>query len=307
MSLNEPKCCFTAVEQGQPMTIALAHLTLSAMRYGHADKPIILACHGWLDNLNSFIPLAESFVQSDLANHYQLITFDWPGHGFSDHRPGQYPLHWVDYLYDLHALINFIQPDLTQSIILLGHSLGGIVASAYNASFPQRVSQLILIEALSPLFEDANNNASRISRSFSQHTHLLTKPLQASTKGYSSIDIVVKARQQLTGMDPVWCQLIAKRNLECIDDLYYWRSDPRLKIDSVYRMSFEQVDALMSQSTTDTLLVLGKTGFKQLKSAQVQAKKWFKHLEIAEIDGDHHLHMGNAVGLCMLIRAFILK
>lgn len=307
MSLDEPKRYFTAVEQGQQMTIALAHLTLSAIRYGDADKPIILACHGWLDNLNSFVPLAEIFLQSDLANHYQLITFDWPGHGLSDHRPGQYPLHWVDYLYDLHALINYLEPDLNQSITLLGHSLGGIVASAYNASFPQRISQLVLVEALSPLFEDVNHTSTRISRSFTQHTHLLTKPLSASAKGYASIDIVVKARQQLTGMDPIWCQLIATRNLECIDDLYYWRSDPRLKLDSVFRMSFEQVDALMSQSTTDTLLVLGQTGFKQLKSAQSQAKKWFENLEIAEIAGDHHLHMGNAVGLLALIRAFILK
>jgi pimeloyl-ACP methyl ester carboxylesterase len=307
MPSNESKQNSTLASQGEPLTIPLAHLSLSAIRYGLDDKPIILACHGWLDNLNSFIPLADEFLRSDLAKHFQLITFDWPGHGLSSHRPGCYPLHWVDYVFDLDAIVNYLIPDPNQKIILLGHSLGGIVASAYNASFPERITQLILIEALSPLFEDVNLNASRLNRSFKQHRHLFNKPESNITKGYASVDVVVKARQQLTGMDELWCRIISTRNLQFIDGLYYWRSDPRLKLDSAYRMTFEQVDALMSQSETPTLLVLGHAGFKQLKLAQQQASIWFKRLQWQEIEGDHHLHMGNAAGLINLIRAFILK
>ncbi|MCT7940298.1 alpha/beta hydrolase [Shewanella holmiensis] len=307
MPSNESKQHSSLAFQGEPLTIPLAHLPLSAIRYGHDDKPIILACHGWLDNLQSFVPLAEAFLQSELALHFQLITFDWPGHGLSAHRQGCYPLHWVDYLYDLDAVVNYFIPDPNQKIILLGHSLGGIVASAYNASFPERVAQLILIEALSPLFEDANLNSARLKRCFKQHRGLFNKPESNKPRGYASVDVVVKARQQLTGMDEKWCRLISSRNLVFIDGLYYWRSDPRLKLDSAYRMTFAQVDALMNQSETQTLLVLGHAGFKQLKLAKQQASIWFKRLQLAEIDGDHHLHMSNAGELINLIRAFILK
>ena len=307
MPVNEPKQHSSLAFEGESLTISLAHLSLSATRYGQDDKPIILACHGWLDNLNSFIPLADAFLRSELATDFQLITFDWPGHGLSSHRPGSYPLHWVDYVYDLDAIVNYLIPDPNQKILLLGHSLGGIVASAYNASFPQRIAKLILIEALSPLFEDANRNASRLNRSVKQHRALFNKPESNKPRGYASVDVVVKARQLLTGMDEQWCRLISVRNLQFIDGLYYWRSDPRLKLDSAYRMTFEQVDALMSQSDTPTLLVLGHAGFQQLKLAKQQANGWFKRLQWEEIEGDHHLHMSNAEGLINLIRVFILK
>ncbi|MGZ9898119.1 alpha/beta fold hydrolase [Shewanella gaetbuli] len=316
MQENESKPMMKTNQIGEEFTIPLAHLNIAACRYGHENLPIILACHGWLDNLNSFKPLAEAFLASDLVDQYQLITFDWPGHGLSEHRPGLYPLNWVDYVYDLDNLIETLlvgvnRPDL----VLLGHSLGGIVASAYNACAPQRVNKLILIEAIAPLFEDASLIKQRLNKSLKQHrvhanTHNSNKqPIPTSLKpsGYNSIEIVAKARHKLTGLDEKWCHLIARRNLVNVDEKYCWRSDSRLKLDSMYRMTFEQVDALMSHNETQTLLVLGENGYKQLKSAKKQVLDWFTEVQLIELPGCHHLHMSHATSLLAQIRAFILK
>jgi len=82
------------------LKLPLPHLTLAAQCWGAEDKPLLLALHGWLDNSNSFAPLAEK-----LMNDYRILAIDWPGHGLSEHRPGRYPLHWIDYLYDLEQLL----------------------------------------------------------------------------------------------------------------------------------------------------------------------------------------------------------
>lgn len=149
---------------GHEITIELPHITLAAKRWGSQEKPLILALHGWLDNADSFLPLSHYLVD------YQIIAIDWPGHGLSEHRPGLYPLHWVDYLYDLDCLLNTFGK---APVILLGHSLGGIIASAYTATFPEKIRQLILIEALSPLHEKAANIKPRLSHSFKSHQKAL--------------------------------------------------------------------------------------------------------------------------------------
>ncbi|MGI2143734.1 alpha/beta hydrolase [Shewanella frigidimarina] len=289
----------------EEIQLPLAHITLAAKRYGQADKPVILALHGWLDNVDSFIPLAQAFALQGLFDKFQLMCIDWPGHGLSDHRPGRYPLHWVDYIYDLQAVIHSLSQE-TGPIILLGHSLGGIVASAYNACVADNIHKLILIEALAPLSESATQAKDRLRKGLQQQQRF-NRQLARATPTYSSMDIAIQARHQLTGLALPWCEIITKRNMAVKDGHYSWRSDPRLKLDSLNRYTFEQVDALMTISDTPSLLIVGHDGFKQLTSSTEQANKWFSNINIVHLAGDHHLHMGNAEQVAKSIGAFILN
>jgi len=276
----------------------LPHIRLSGRRWGAPDKPLILALHGWLDNANSFAPLAEA-----LSSDYQILAIDWPGHGGSEHRPGSYPLHWVDYLYDLELLVERLSQRQVPAAII-GHSLGGIVASAYTAAFPERVGKLVLIEAISPLFESASKNNQRLRHSFTSHSRFLKKR-DDDPAVYDSIDIAVKARMQLTGLEERWCRLLVDRNMQKHDIGISWRSDPRLKLDSPIRLTFEQVDALMSGHSTRTLLITADRGYSQLITLLPKAKLWFKHLTCVELEGDHHLHMGNAFDTAQTISNYL--
>ncbi|WP_133181330.1 alpha/beta fold hydrolase [Shewanella decolorationis] len=273
----------------------LPHIKLSGRLWGAKDKPLLLALHGWLDNANSFEPLAEYLP------HYQILAIDWPGHGFSAHRPGHYPLHWIDYLYDLDALLTILPQ---KPLAIVGHSLGGIIASAYTATFPEKVNKLILIEALSPLFESATQAKTRLRKSFYQHEKLLAQK-HKQLKVYDSMDTAVKARVHLTGLAESWCRLLLERNMQPTTDGVAWRSDPRLRLDSPMRLTFEQVDALMQHVSVPTLLICGKQGFSQLQAALPKARKWFTHLSEHMLEGDHHVHMDNAKGVAHLIQQFV--
>ncbi len=277
------------------VTFDLPHIRLAGLKFGDNEKPLILALHGWLDNAMSFEPLARELTD------FQLLAVEWPGHGYSDHRPGSTPLHWSDYLLDLHCLLNQLHDEGTRVECLLGHSLGGIVASAYTALYPEQVRRLALIEALGPLFESESNIRNRLRTSISGHS----APAKPATV-YPQLDTVVRARRQLTGLNEGFCRLIIERNMQPSDHGYRWRTDPRLRLDSPLRFSFEQVDQLMTQVPVATLLLTGEQGFKQLHQAGPMMEKWYANLSHHMLAGDHHLHMGNASGAANALRAFLV-
>ncbi|WP_348633930.1 alpha/beta hydrolase [Shewanella sp. WXL01] len=289
----------------EAITLSLPQIELAGISYGDATKPILLCLHGWLDNLNSFIPLVNELSLQGILSHYQIICIDWPGHGLSAHRPGIYPLHWVDYIYDLHATIAQLKLR-NSSVSIIGHSLGGIIASAYNAAFANSIDKLVLIEALVPMFESEQNIRSRLVKGIEAQSRFASKQLSQSAKTVD-INTAVSARHQLTKLDKPWCELITERNLRSTEVGFVWRSDPRLKLDSLYRLSFSQVEQLMNATGTPSLLVLGTDGYKQLKSLPPKAKRWFNDLKTVLLEGDHHLHMGSAEQVATQIRAFILN
>jgi pimeloyl-ACP methyl ester carboxylesterase len=278
------------------VAIELPHIRLAGRIWGDDDKPLLIALHGWLDNANSFVPLAQHLSE------YQLLAVDWPGHGFSQHRPGAYPLHWLDYLYDLDALIAKITA-VKPIYAVVGHSLGAIVASAYSAAFATKVPHWIFIEALSPLFEDPNRSRSRLVRSFRDH-HTLAVAKERSSRTIT-LDAAVKARHRLTGLDTQWCRLLIERNLEITQFGVRWRSDPRLKLDSPMRLTFEHVQGLMQGHNAEVLLISGREGYPITPEVSQRIRSWYHKLTQVELEGDHHLHMGNSERVAAEIKGFL--
>ncbi len=289
--------CWQASIKATEFDIQLPHIRLSGKRWGSSDKPLIVALHGWLDNANSFAPLAEQLTD------YQILALDWPGHGLSEHRPGSYPLHWIDYLFDLENLMEALgqsQPP----VAIMGHSLGGIVASAYTAGFEHRVPKLILLEAISPLFEEAKFAPKRLRKSFAGHLAYLANSDKPAAI-YDSAEAAVRARSRLTKLEPQWCRLIIERNMQSNGEGVSWRSDPRLKLDSPMRLTLEQVEAVMHCVDTPTLLITADDGLAMLHENLPRAKAWFNQLSHCVLNGDHHLHMGNCEAVAHEVKRFL--
>ncbi|WP_281213709.1 alpha/beta fold hydrolase [Shewanella insulae] len=299
-----PLC--TTSPDGNEVTLSLPHIRLGGRLWGEADKPLLLALHGWLDNANSFAPLAQHLSE------YRLLAIDWPGHGASQHRPGGYPLHWIDYLYDLELLIDAIVRHQPLHGVI-GHSLGGIVASAYSAAFAEKAEHWIFIEALAPLFEAPTKSKLRLRRSFDTHqraamSQLAPKPVV--------LDAAVRARHKLTGLDVPWCRLILERNLQIMNGQHFWRSDPRLKLDSPMRLNFDHVSGLMQDHVGKVLAIRAKDGYPLMGNvSETQdgagddmsetVASWYQDLTLVTLEGDHHLHMGNSLEVAGAIKAFL--
>jgi pimeloyl-ACP methyl ester carboxylesterase len=77
------------------------------------------------------------FIAPQLAQTYQVITFD--GRGAGQSPPLLEPAHYVE---DLRQLLDHFNLDRT---ILVGHSIGGQIATDFALAYPDRVTRLVLV------------------------------------------------------------------------------------------------------------------------------------------------------------------
>ncbi|HKY63680.1 MAG TPA: alpha/beta hydrolase [bacterium] len=112
--------------------------------WGSPKLPPLFFLHGWLDTGAGF-----EFVARFLAKKFHCIAPDMRGYGQSEHAKSQLGYFFFEYVADLHELFAKLSPK--RPVRVLGHSLGGMVASIYAGTFPERVSELINVEGyLSP-------------------------------------------------------------------------------------------------------------------------------------------------------------
>lgn len=111
----------------------LAGRQLAYRRVGQG--PVLLLLHGISSGSGSWVCQLEQ-----LAAQFTLVAWDMPGYGQSDPLPGSTPDARA-YARVLHQLI--IALELEQPL-LLGHSLGAMVAAAYASEQPDSVRGLLL-------------------------------------------------------------------------------------------------------------------------------------------------------------------
>ena len=98
--------------------------------------PIVLL-HGISSGSTSWIC---QFADSSLTDNYHLFAWDAPGYLDSDPLATQTPVA-LDYA---DALTDFLNDLGLQQVILVGHSLGALMACAFASLHPQRVRGLLL-------------------------------------------------------------------------------------------------------------------------------------------------------------------
>lgn len=117
-------------------------LNIRGLRYhvrtwGNPAAPKLFMLHGWMDVSASF-----QFLVDALTRDWHVMVPDWRGYGLTEWPQDGY---WFqDYIGDLDALLTALSPDTP--VVLVGHSLGGNVASLYAGVRPQRVKKLVSLE-----------------------------------------------------------------------------------------------------------------------------------------------------------------
>lgn len=119
--------------------VRLRGLDVNLTRWGpppSAARPVTVLLHGWQDTADTFQFMVEAFGQER-----PLAAPDWRGFGRSEWPQQGY---WFpDYLADLDALLDVLGPAPAG---VVGHSLGGNIASLYAGLRPERVRCLVNLE-----------------------------------------------------------------------------------------------------------------------------------------------------------------
>lgn len=250
-----------------------------------------LALHGWLDNAMSFRALAASLPE------WEILALDFAGHGESGHLPNGCWYHFIDYLDDVAAALEDRPVDL-----LIGHSLGGAVATVYAAACPEAVPRMALIEALGPLAGDPDGAVRALRQSLEQRRGIDGKQLRQ----FASPAQAVSARLAANRMDPSSAAALIERGVRPAGDGWIWRSDPRLTVATPWRLPEALIQQWIDAVEAPTLVIAADHPPPYFQPEALKARvDRLRSGRLRILPGHHHLHMDTPEPVAEAIRAFV--
>jgi pimeloyl-ACP methyl ester carboxylesterase len=91
----------------------------------------------------SGIGLSWELVRPSIAKVTRVVTYDRAGLGWSDTSP--YPRDAITMALELHTMLT--NANIKAPYILVGHSLGGVVARNFAAKYPNEVAGLVMVDS----------------------------------------------------------------------------------------------------------------------------------------------------------------
>ncbi len=264
----------------------------AAKKWGDSSGLPVLGLHGWLDNAATFDFLAP------LLPDLQLIALDFPGHGFSAHRPLGMKYHYADYIDDV---INVTDALGWKTFSLIGHSMGAGVATLTAGAFPDRIQKLVLIEGIGPMTGETGDSPLHLSKSINQMRIIKKK----SPPIYKDLKAIIDARLKVGDMKEDSVEVLVKRGVIELERGVTWRSDPRLKVTSPVYFTDDQVNLFLDKITASSLLITGKTGYLAQRSYTSPRCARVKNIKHVVLPGGHHLHLDDPKPVAEIIRPFI--
>lgn len=263
----------------EEIRINLGGREVAGKQWGDAEKPAILALHGWLDNAATYDRIAPFLTD------FRVIAVDFAGHGFSDHRQEGVRYHIVDHVDDVIGFADALELD---RFILMGHSMGAGVSTLLAGSFPERIDKLILLEGLG-----TNTSESAEAPAILRSAVCDMKKAGAKRKPiYETRDEAIAARSlAIGGISIAAATSLCNRGLEAVEGGFTWRSDPRLKMNSALRLTDSMIEAYLKALSMPTLLVTGKQSFLATSGVMEKRKQFVPELQHVSLAGNHHLHL----------------
>jgi len=278
------------------LDLRLPHLRLAARAWGDENLPKLLALHGWLDNAASFDRLAPL-----LCEHFHIVALDFPGHGRSDWRaPGAW-YHHVDYPGDVLAAADALG---WGNFGLLGHSLGGAVASSLAAICPERVERLLLIEALGPPTGDVSQTLTSLQNALRDRAAVGDKALRV----FADVSTAIAARRKANALSEIAATALVERGIKTVPGGFIWSTDPRLTLSSPQRFLEEQILVVLRGIRTPTFVLLAQPEQPYLKREMIDRRiAQVADIEVRRLAGTHHLHLEDPQPVAAAILEFVRR
>ncbi len=275
----------------EELELQTPYLRLAARVWGPPDGVPVLALHGWLDNAASFDALAP------LLPDVRLVALDLIGHGRSDHRPLGVHYHFVDFIPDVVAAADALGWD---RFALLGHSLGGGIASFVAATLPERISRVAMIEGLGPPTSNPDDGPVNLRKTIKQMDALPRKRPPA----YANLEAAIQARCEASGLSWVAAAILVERGVRPVDGGFGWRTDPRLRFVSPLYLSEPQILAYMERIVAPALLICGADGYLVKRAYMRERYARIADLTVKILPGGHHPHLEDPEPCAHLLTPF---
>ena len=274
-----------------------------------SDLPPLVLAHGWMDVAASWQFMVDALTPSFLQ-HRRILAADWRGYGLTE-GPATDSYWLPDYLGDLDALLHKLCP--SQSIDLVGHSMGGNVVMMYAGARPDRIRRLVNLEGFGMASTRPSQAPGRLGQWLDE--------LQAFDKGELNLkpypdaaavaQRLMKTNHRLSQDKADWLALHwakpdAQGQWRILGDAAHKVVNPYLyRVDEVLEI-YKRIKApcLVVEASDDSLSQWWKGKFT-LEEFHARLKS-VENLKIATLqDAGHMLHHDQAEALAKLLEDFL--
>ncbi|MEY2581039.1 MAG: hypothetical protein QOE09_888 [Ilumatobacteraceae bacterium] len=105
------------------------NIVLEWVRDGSPDAPKVLLLHGLSDISSTYDEVVDN-----IGDDADVFRIDLRGHGRSDRAPGTYTVPYYS-----EDVVAFMEEVIAEPVILIGHSLGGVITHHITATRPELV------------------------------------------------------------------------------------------------------------------------------------------------------------------------
>ncbi len=260
-------------------------LRLHYLDYGTAGRPAMLCVHGGAAHGHWF-----DFVASGFSANYHVRALDWRGHGNSA---------WSDppeYSYERFAsdLAEAVEKLDLRDFVLVGHSMGGMAALVYAATYPGRVGKLVVVDTTMHMaperISEMHEVGARQGSSYATREEFVSR---------------YRLRPLGTTAAPTIIRHIAANAARQVDD-GSWRH----KFDRNIYAQRISVDGLpyWSRIGIPALLVKGDLSARITPQIFAAVKERCPQVELVEVsNSNHHVTLDNPSGFVHAVQGFLAR
>lgn len=262
--------------------IVLRGLETCLCQWGPAAGPPVLCLHGILEQGAAWDAIAAVLAQRG----YAVTAPDLRGHGRSAHAAAAGSYQLIDFLADTDELLRQLP---AEPIVLIGHSMGAVLAATLASLQPDRFKQLVLIEPVVP----GASAGTDVAKQLAAHLNALSHPPEHALFSEPAA-AAARLRQGSPALSQAAALKLAERLLEPHGDGWRWRWDARLQTRTSLGLggslfSRQQYSQLLRQIQAPTLLIYGsRSQFNRPEDLVLQQESLSQAAQVTLVGG-HNL------------------
>lgn len=254
-------------------------------------SPIIII-HGLYGSSDNWLTIAR-----ELSSDYLVYLVDLRNHGNSPHTDRHtYPLMKLD-------LLEFVDRHDIEKAVIIGHSMGGKVAMAFSAEFPERIKSMAVIDIGPKSYHKLTDYSSQAI----EHMNILN--------AMQSVDFsVVKTREDIDAQLEDYIKSYRIRNFlmknirRGRDNTFSWKINVDVLIKELPAILERVVFRAQVVSGFPVLFIRGENSDYILDEDIPGIKNFFPEAEFVTIPGaGHWLHAEKPELLLRILREFLSR
>lgn len=281
-------------------TIDAAGLNIHYLEWGTPSGEPLVLVHGFLDHAHSWRPFVKS-LQENTKHPLWIVAPDCRGHGDSGWVGAGGYYHFPDYVFDLHCLIESLG---VSRLSLIGHSMGGSISFLYTGTFPEHVTNLVLIEGVGPPGMDFADAPPRMEK----WIYEVRERGRSHFRQYTSVEAGARQLQQTNPrLNREFALELAQTGMkQTAAGKWVWKFDPLHRTTAPQPFYTEQAVEFLRRIECPVLTIEGKESHQTKRTDKQKRFEAISNRRHVVIDNAGHMvHQDNPEALAQTVSDFL--